>query len=164
MYINKVYIENYKVFKGKFETSLNPGINILVGNNEAGKSTTLEAVHLALTGLLNGRYLRNELSQYLFNNEVEKEYLESINDEEKIPLEPPHILIEIYFDTDDCPLFEGNGNTDRTKACGLFLKIEFDSKYQTEYDELVKEKVHSIPIEYYKVTWSSFARDSITSR
>ena len=166
MIISKVYIENYKVFNGKFEITLNSDINILVGNNEAGKSTILEAIHLALTGLLNGRYLRNELSQYLFNNKVEKEYSDSINDPEQIPIGPPHILIEVYFDTNDLPLFEGNGNSDRSKACGLSLKIEFDDEYQTEYDELVNssEEVQSIPIEYYKVTWTSFARDNITSR
>ena len=165
MNISKVYIENYKVFNGKFEIALNPDINILVGNNEAGKSTILEAFHLALTGILNGRYLRNELSQYLFNNQVENEYLDSINDPDQAPTEPPQILIEVYFDTDDHPLFEGNGNSDRSKACGLSLKIEFDDEYQTEYDELVNsEEVQSIPIEYYKVIWTSFARDSITSR
>lgn len=167
MNIDKVYIENYKIFYGKFEIEFNPEINILVGNNEAGKSTILEAINLALTGLLNGRYLRNELSQYLFNNDVEREYLDSINNPKKIALEPPHILIEVYFDTDECPLFEGNGNSDRKKACGLSLKIEFDSEYQLEYDELVKGEegeVQSIPIEYYKISWTSFSRDSITSR
>jgi len=166
MNISKVYIENYKVFNGKFEITLNSGINILVGNNETGKSTILEAIHLALTGLLNGRYLRNELSQYLFNNQVENQYLNSINDPDQTHLEPPQILIEVYIDTDDLPLFEGNGNSDRSKACGLSLKIEFDDEYQTEYDELANssEEVQSIPIEYYKVTWTSFARDSITSR
>lgn len=125
----------------------------------------MEAIHLALTGILNGRYLRNELSQYLFNNQVEKKYLASINDPDKTPLEPPQVMIEVYFNAEEIPLFEGNGNSDRTKACGLSLRIEFDAEYQAEYDELVKnEDVQSIPIEYYKVTWTSFARDSITSR
>lgn len=41
MYIRKINIENFKCFKGKFSLSLNEGINILVGNNEAGKSTIL---------------------------------------------------------------------------------------------------------------------------
>lgn len=164
MNISKVYIHNYKIFEGQFEISLNPDINILVGDNETGKSTILEAIHLALTGVLNGRYLRYKLSQYLFNNKIKKEYLESINKPDKTPLEPPHILIEVYFDTDEHPLFEGNGNTDKTKACGLSLKIEFDPEYQKEYDELVQEEINSIPIEYYKITWRSFSRDSITSR
>lgn len=67
MYITKVNIENFKCFNQLFTLDLNQGINILVGNNEAGKSTVLEAIHLALSGLFNGRYLRNELSQYLFS-------------------------------------------------------------------------------------------------
>ena len=70
MHITKVNIENYKCFKGSFSLDLNDCVNIIVGNNEAGKSTILEAIHLALSGLLNGRYLKNELSQYLFNKEV----------------------------------------------------------------------------------------------
>lgn len=73
MYIKSVHIENYKSYKGCFDISLNDGINILVGNNEAGKSTLIEAIHLALTGILNGRYLKNELSQYLFNNDIVNE-------------------------------------------------------------------------------------------
>ena len=48
-----------------FELELNQGINILVGNNESGKSTILEAIHLALTGIYNGHGIHNELSSYL---------------------------------------------------------------------------------------------------
>ena len=70
MYIKEVNIENFKCFKGRFSLKLNEGLNILVGDNEAGKSTILEAIHLGLTGMFNGRYLKNELTQYLFNNEV----------------------------------------------------------------------------------------------
>ena len=70
MNIKKIIIENYKCFNGKFSFEPNKGLNIIVGNNESGKSTILEAIHLALTGLLNGRYLKNELTQYLFNIEV----------------------------------------------------------------------------------------------
>ena len=75
MNIEKVNIENYKCFGGKFSIEFNQGINILVGDNEAGKSTILEAINLALTGILGGRYLRNELSQYLFNHRVVSEYI-----------------------------------------------------------------------------------------
>ena len=59
MKIKKVNIENYKCFKS-FTLDFNDGVNIIVGDNEAGKSTILEAINLALSGLLNGRYLRNE--------------------------------------------------------------------------------------------------------
>ena len=78
-YIREINIENFKCFKGNFNLKLNEGLNILVGDNEAGKSSILEAIHLALTGVFNGRYLKNELSQYLFNNDVVSEYVRKIN-------------------------------------------------------------------------------------
>lgn len=60
MHISKIHIENLKIFKDSFKLTLNKGINILVGDNESGKSTIIEAIHLALTGLFNGKYLKNE--------------------------------------------------------------------------------------------------------
>lgn len=158
MKIKKIYIENFKSFK-KLELDLNDGINILVGNNEAGKSTILEAIHLALTGLLNGKYLKNNLTEYLFNFECIQEYLE-------YPKILPYILIEIFFEDGKYPLFEGNLNYEKKdKESGVSLKIAFDEKYQTEYNELRKEgDIKTLPIEYYEIYWSSFARDNITSR
>tara|TARA_R110001592_G_scaffold150336_3_gene376260 strand:+ start:1031 stop:2656 length:1626 start_codon:yes stop_codon:yes gene_type:complete len=165
MHIDKVVIENFKCFNSKFEIHFRDGINIIVGNNEAGKSTILEAVHLALTGILNGKYLRNELSQYLFNNEVVKQYINSFSLSPPSGESPPTILIEVYFGGDVWSLFQGNGNSNRSDTCGVALKIEFDSDYQAEYDALVKSgDIKAIPIEYYKQTWKSFARDSVSSR
>jgi len=165
MNINKIHIENFKIFKGSFDLLLNKGINILVGNNEAGKSTIIEAIHLALTGLYNGRYLKNELTQYIFNNEIIVEYIQSLEpNKESKPL--PYILIEIYMDGEDLAEFEGDGNSQKVKASGISLKIAFDEKYQKEYEELVKVGgIKTLPIEYYNVLWSSFARDeNITPR
>ena len=48
MAIHKIKIKNFKCFNELFELELNKGLNILVGNNETGKSTILEAIHLAL--------------------------------------------------------------------------------------------------------------------
>lgn len=93
MKIDKIKIKNFKCYGEVFEASFNSGVNIIVGNNEAGKSTLLEAIHLALTGMLNGRYLKNDLSSYLFNNKAEQEYLESVN--AAVPKAPPEIVIEL---------------------------------------------------------------------
>lgn len=165
MNITKVQIENFKIFKGSFKLALNRGVNILVGDNEAGKSTIIEAVHLALTGLLNGKYLRNELSQYVFNNETVAEYIRSLEPENKaLPL--PRILIEVFIEGEDIAEFEGDGNSEKIKACGFSLKIAFDEKYQKEYEDLLKlGDIKTLPIEYYDVSWASFARDEgITSK
>ena len=123
-HIEKVIISNYKCFQNTFTISLKDRLNIIVGNNEAGKSTILEAIHLALSGLLNGRYLKNELTQYIFNKEIEKEYIKSLSTAH--PLPPPEILIEIYFSGDSFPGLEGDGNSTKSKASGIRLSIEFD--------------------------------------
>lgn len=163
MYITKVIIENYKIFKGKFVFEPNKGLNLLVGDNESGKSTILEALHLALTGMLNGRYLKNELTQYLFNIDTVNDYVSSLS--EGKPAILPHILIELYFEGNDIALFEGDGNSEKRKASGISFKIEFDDKYQAEYEELVKARnIKTIPIEYYDNIWTSFARQSITAK
>jgi len=163
MYIKEVNIENFKCFKGKFNLKLNKGLNILVGDNEAGKSTILEAIHLALSGLFNGRYLKNELTQYLFNNEVVDEYVKKLGKGESATL--PHILIEIFVVGDDLAKFEGDSNSEGKKECGVSLKIAFDDKYQVEYEEFIKGgNIKTIPIEYYDVFWTSCARENITAR
>ena len=54
MAIEKVIIQNFKKFKNPFEIKFNENINLLVGDNESGKSTILEAIHVALTCMLAG--------------------------------------------------------------------------------------------------------------
>lgn len=142
---------------------LQKGVNIIVGDNEAGKSTILEAVNLCLSGYLGRRSLRYELSQYLFNNTVVKEYLSSLFS--SIRKSPPKILIQVFFATGSAPRLEGNLNYKKTPAEGVSLSIEFDEEYAAAYQSLLAsgEPISSIPIEYYKVVWKGFCRESVTA-
>lgn len=164
--IEKVKIQNFKCYAGTFELPLNKGINVIVGSNESGKSTILEAIHLALTGMLNGRPVRNDLSSYLFNAETEREYIASLST--KTPLPPPNIVIELFFAGDGRELanLEGNGNSEKRSASGVVFRIAFDEdKYGDAYAELVKAgDLTSIPVEYYSVDTISFARKGVTAR
>lgn len=164
--IEKIRIKNFKCFKGNFELDLKQGINILVGNNESGKSTILEAVHMALSGIFRGRTIKGNLSQYLFNNEIISEYLENINSGGA--QEAPYILIELYLTDDSFPILEGDKFTDKSKkgrTSGIALKIDFDEKYSEEYESLLRDgELVSLPIEYYDVEWYAFSRKALTSR
>jgi putative ATP-dependent endonuclease of OLD family len=157
MHLSKIKLKNFKCFKDTFELPLSEGLNILVGNNEAGKSTILEAIHLALSGLYNGKYLRNELSEYLFNKDTVQEFKAN-------PTNPPEILIELFFTGDELALFEGDANSDRKKDCGIALRIAVEEKDQGLYQEYITNCTEnlSLPIEYYECTWTTFARE-ITS-
>ncbi len=162
MPIKKLKIKNFKCFSDWFTIDFEDGINILVGNNGTGKSTILEAVNLVLTGTYHGKNIRNELTQYLFNKDVVDNYIKEINRGTKI--EPPKIIIEAYFDA-EMPSFLGDGNSEKTKDTpGICLSISFDEKYSNEYKMLCENNITSLPIEYYEVSWMSFARENITAR
>lgn len=160
--VEKLKIKNYKCFRD-FEIIFNKGVSIIVGNNEEGKSTILEALQLCLSGMLNGRALFSDVYEGLFNKEAVREYIESLKTDNKKPL--PTILIEVYLKTNELPRFEGDGNSGRTKGCGLWIKICFNEQYQGEYTALVQRgDVKTIPVEYYKVERFSFAREAVTNR
>ncbi|MCV6624134.1 MAG: AAA family ATPase [Cellvibrionaceae bacterium] len=162
MVVDKVVIENFKGFEGRFSIELNCGLNIVVGGNEAGKSTILEAINLALTGIYGGRYLRNELNQYLFNSNVVKQFIDSLETDE--PIAPPRFLIELYISGEARPFLEGNKNTDESNCSGILFCAEFDDSHTAVYEELIKcGGVRTLPIEYYHIVWRGFSRDSITA-
>lgn len=163
MAIRKIKIHNFKGLR-EFETELNPGLNILVGDNESGKSTILEAIHLALTGMYCGRGIRNEISPYLINNEAIDEYLRSLTSEK--PIAPPGLMIEIYFNGSIDPVFEGNFNTDKLdKIEGFRFEMAFAEQHYPEYEKLVQSKeIRSLPTEYYLASWTSFDRNTVTTR
>lgn len=166
MKIAKVKITNFKCYEETFTLNLNEGLNVIVGTNESGKTTILEAIHLALTGLLHGRPLKNDLTSYLFNLAVQTKYVQSLGT--GAPLPPPSITIELFFSGASSELteLEGDGNSEKAKCSGLVYKVEFDEEnYKAPYEELLKAgELTAIPVEYYKATMRSFARTGITAR
>jgi predicted ATP-binding protein involved in virulence len=144
---------------------LGDDLNIIVGNNETGKSTILEAIALALTKRINGKTLDYELSSHLFNKRCTDSYLKEIAAGNNP--KPPEILIELYFkESTELHYLRGNNNSRKTDCVGLKLIISFDEEYADEYSKLLdnRPQIKAIPTEYYKVYWYSFANNAITSR
>lgn len=164
MKIKEVIIKNFKIFRD-LRVELNPTFNIIVGDNNAGKSTFLEAIHLALTGLYHGVQCQRVLSEYMFNRDAKEAYINSLSTGDKLDL--PEILIELYFDEDEKNVaWEGDGNSKRErKQRGISYKICYDDKFASSYQKYIEQAEHkSLPIEYYKIEWASFARESLTTR
>ncbi|HUX66934.1 MAG TPA: AAA family ATPase [Terriglobales bacterium] len=164
MHIARVVIKNYRCLR-EFKLDLNAQLNIVVGDNECGKSTFLEAVYLALTGLLNGRPIQGELHPHLFNADVVAEYLAALLAKKPVP--PPSILIELYF-TDDPELSrrKGTNNSQREDAPGVKLLIGFAEEYKAEYASYISDPsvVKAVPVEYYTAHLRDFADNEILSR
>lgn len=155
MNITKIKVNNFKILK-KFEFEPYIGMNILVGNNNEGKSTIFEAIHLALTGYYRGKYIRNYITQDIFNEECVSEYISRINIEKSTPL--PKLNIELFFD--DIPELLGTNNSDQEDKSSINFSIEFDNSFEKEYKTFVeKGNITTLPIEYYKVSWHCSAND-----
>lgn len=153
--IQRIHIQNYRTFK-KLNLELQDGLNIIVGNNEAGKSTLLEAILLVLNGRINGRWIGNELNPYWFNIDIVEEYFEAIESGEEVP--PPKILIELYFGKDDQPQrLRGRNNHFREDCPGIVLSIEPDPEYIDQIKTyLASDHPPVLPTEYYQIIWRGF--------
>jgi predicted ATPase len=163
MPIERVIVRNFKSL-ASLDLSLHSHLNILVGDNERGKSTVLEAIHAALTCQWRGRNLMYELSPSMFNNNVVAEYLKSGCADGG---EPPTLLIELYFADDPAlALFQGTHNSRNQDVAGVSLTIELDGAYHQalcDYASAAPEGA-GLPVEYFRTYWRSFAGNGVVPR
>lgn len=147
-------------------------LNILVGDNDAGKSTLLEAMTLALTGRINGRLASLEVNPFWFNAQVVEEFFTSRANGE-IP-RPPVIEIEVFLhDHDEFQrnLFGAHNSEQPTRACaGIRLRVEPDPDYGDEIESYLSgldsadAGPAALPVEYYRVDWRTFSDKILTAR
>jgi putative ATP-dependent endonuclease of OLD family len=164
MFVTKVHIVNYRAIR-ESTVEFKNGVNVVVGDNEAGKSTLLEALHLALTGRLGGRSIRYQLHPFLFNTDAAREFADALA-ANKNPT-PPEILIEVYFDDDDDLVrLRGSNNTRKEEATGVSLRIKVAEACTEEFAEYVNGAAGDelVPIEFFDVEWQSFAYAPLSTR
>lgn len=167
MRITRVYIEGFKRF-AKFDLELNQTFNVIVGDNETGKSSVLEALGLVLTGQYDGRLVQYAIDPYFFNAKIVADYFSKRRNSQHT--QPPRVLIEAYLKSDSPdPALEALRGTNNTKGedCpGLTLTIEIDSEHIENLKDYASDDSNPIvlPVEFYRVTWRSFANNGVTLR
>lgn len=157
-------IKNYRALKAA-DVTFHEGMNVVVGDNEAGKSTLLEAVNLALRGQINRRAVQYELHPFLINTDAVSEFVESHR--QGNPICPPEVSVEVFLaDTPEVAELRGSFNSEKADAFGVSLCIKLDDAFQEEFAAYVDnpEALNSVPIEYYKVVWESFAGAPLSAR
>lgn len=162
--ITKIKIHNYRIYKD-LTLEPNPKLNLIVGANECGKSTLMEAIGLVLTGRINGRTASEELNPYWFNNELVKVFVEQRTAGN--PVSWPEIRIELFLENrDELQQLCGAINTDLpTNACpGISMRVLPDPAYSEDLDEWANDPSLLLPVEYYTIDWRSFADEAITNR
>ena len=166
MHIKKIKIEGFKTFR-KFGLDLNKYLNIIVGDNETGKTTLLEAINLVLSCQLDGRSIQYGLNPYIFNSDMVESYFNALSKGTHPP--PPQILIEAYLDDDqssELAKLRGTNNSEGENCPGLKLSVELIENFADEFRKYssVPENPNIMPIEYYTVVWRDFADKPAATR
>lgn len=162
--ITNIKIQGYRIHRDLTLTP-NQKFNLVVGANESGKSTLIEAITLALTGRVNGRSASEELNPHWFNTELVHDFIQKRTSGR--PVAFPVILIELSFENiPELQTLCGAVNTYvPTQACpGVTMSIQPKPEYAEELEEWAKHPTPLLPVEYYFCDWRSFRDDPITVR
>ncbi len=166
MHVTKVFVRNYRALQ-ETTVTFGPGVTVVVGNNETGKSTLLEAMHLALTGLLGGRPIRPQLHPYLFNRKASLDFAAKAG---KAP--PPEILIEVHLnECRELAALMGANNEDRKESIGVSMRIALKDEYKDEFRAYInaastagRDDTDLLAVEYFDVFWRGFDGNPVSHK
>ena len=154
--ITRIRLLNFRRFRN-YTITPNEKINILVGDNEVGKSSVLEAIDLVASG--NVRRVESIGLDRLLNVEAVKEF----NAGERTFDNLPTLRVELYLSGDNFDFtMSGDNNLDSTTCDGIRLVCEPNSDYRTEIASVLSADPNYFPYDYYSVRFSTFADEGYT--
>lgn len=162
--IRKIKIKGYRIHRD-LVIEPSPKFNLIVGANESGKSTLMEAIAIALTGRVNGRSVSEELNPHWFNTAVVDEFIKKRSAGAAVSF--PEILIELSFE--DLPELQElcgaiNSHVPTTACPGVSMLISPNPDYANELEEWAKSPTALLPVEFYRCNWRTFAAAELTIR
>lgn len=175
MHIDKIFIRNFKCFGEEgFWLDFDAGTNIIVGDNESGKTSILEAIYFALKGVFRKSYVRrSDINQFFFNKDTVSNFIKEFQIGNNPEL--PKITIELYLSVDDNEMdidinsLEGSNCEDSGgQRCGIKLEISQDESLNAEYATFIQscdpKSIKTIPLEYYGIYYLGFSGNALTHR
>lgn len=156
MRVKSIKLTNFKKFKDE-HLEFNDDVNIFVGDNNAGKSTILEALEMVLNYNYRGRPFNTEFTPDIFNKDAVQQFLAS----DKSAKHLPSLTIEAFID--GMPEYRGANNFLKVDAQGITVQVRFDATLEDVYADYLKTNpnITSIPIEFYKLEWLDFGWNPI---
>ena len=148
--ITKIKLHNFKRFKD-LTLDVNPDINILIGDNESGKSTILQAIDLVARG--SRTRVENIGLDKLFNVDSMVSFLNGARNMANLP----EMYIELYFANQMDPSLEGTNNSMHTNCAGIRLRCFLNDDYSPTVSQLLQERNASFPLEFYSIVFDGFS-------
>lgn len=150
-YLEKIKLLNFRRFES-FEYIAREKRNIFIGDNEAGKSTILQAIDLVLTGS-RSRVENIGLETLFHQNSV----LEFLSGDKKLS-DLPWMAVEIFLNDHGEIQLDGKNNSDEVTCHGLKLVCEpMIEEYGQEIESALANDQALFPFEYYNIQFSTFS-------
>jgi len=151
--IEKIKIKNFGRFK-ELSIEFDQNLNLLIGDNESGKSTILNAIDFVLSG--SHSKVENYGLDHLFNTEVIDEFLAS----EKKYEDLPELFVELYLNDQKNKYLEGNYNSNKIYTHGIQLTCEPIEELSKEIKDILLQSEDNFPFEYYAISFKTFSGES----
>lgn len=153
--IRRLVLKNFKRFKS-LELEFDPELNILVGGNEAGKSSVLQAMDIVLSA--SRSKVEGMGLEALFNADCIAEFLAGARKTEDLP----ELLIELYFD--NLPGrhdLDGRNNSKGADHLGIKMVCKPVDDFTKEIQAILAEKHDNFPFEYYGISFLTFTDEVV---
>ena len=148
--LQRIKLKNFKRFKN-LDVTFDRSLNLLIGDNESGKSTILLALDLVLGGS-RGKVETAGLEN-LFNTEVVAQFLAS---KRKLS-DLPSLLIEVYLNEQNDQDLNGKNNSETIISDGLTLLCEPIDSLGKQIKDILDQDDAIFPFEYYEIKFSTFS-------
>lgn len=143
-------LHNFKRFRDCF-IGLQPERNLLIGDNESGKSSILQAIDLVLSG--SRSRVESIALENLMNIDAISSFLSSDRKYERLP----EMFIEVYLNEQNNPDLNGRNNSNKTPCDGLSLVCSPMDEYSADIVAALANPDASFPFEYYSIKFRTFS-------
>ncbi|MFN0293460.1 ATP-dependent nuclease [Pedobacter helvus] len=153
--ITSIKLKNFKRFPA-FKVDFDPELNVLIGDNEAGKSSILTAIDIVLSG--SKSKVEAIGLEGMFNVGAIEEFFARGKKYDELPV----LWIELYLDEQHNPDLNGKNNSESKICDGLKLICEPNDDLSDEIREILAQPGNNFPFEYYTIQFKSFSDYSYT--
>ena len=153
--IESILLQNFKRFE-HVEIPFNEEVNLLIGDNESGKSTILTEIDLAIIG--SRTKIDNLGLDSLFNISTVQAFLDGTKTLENLPI----LSIEVYLNETGIEDLNGQFNSKDKNCDGLLMVCQPRDDLSKEIQDILSQPEANFPFEFYSITFKTFKGESFT--
>jgi putative ATP-dependent endonuclease of the OLD family len=154
-FVQGIRLINYCRFQN-LSLDFDDSLNLLIGDNESGKSSILSAIDIVLSGS------RSKVEAIgldkLFNTNVVKDFLNSEKDYSDLPI----LCIEVFLNDFNKKELDGKSHPSGLHCHGLYMLCVPRDDLSSDIKKILDEEGDNFPFEYYSIVFKTFADQSYT--